>query len=315
MSKNSEFDVIDHYFKRHYDVNQGVIVPSGDDGAIVRVPAGHDLVVSTDSMVLGTHFTSKTPAVDVGHKLLAINLSDIAAMGATPLWASVGLTLPDVNKTWLAGWCEGFFKLADEYQVAVIGGDLTRGPLCMTVTIHGAVKPQQAMLRTRASPGDLIFITGTLGDAAVAYQQLTVPSDHQPYFNQALNRPNPLVKFGQQLALISRCCIDISDGLVQDLSHLCKASQVGAQLNIHQLPVSPLLKATIENKLISQWAATSGEDYQLCFTLHKNQQQKLYAIAKRNDIDVTQIGTINDSQRITDENNNALTLAGWDHFP
>ena len=285
-----EFQLIRHYFAGLTAGSEGVLLGIGDDAALLALPAGHELVVTTDTLVAGRHFPEKTRAVDIGWKALAVNLSDLAAMGATPRWFTLALTLPEQSADWLAGFSEGLKALADLHGVALVGGDTTRGPLSITITAMGLVRSGTAMRRDGAVEGDLICVTGSLGDAALALRQLGEGSaDHS--LRRRLDRPTPRVEAGQILAEWGMAAIDLSDGLAGDLNHILVASQVGAELRADRLPQSPaFIRAAPQDSLALQ--LHGGDDYELCVCLRGEDFQaaepKLAALG----VPLTRIGVI-----------------------
>lgn len=274
-----EFDLIKHYFATQCEHRRDVVHGIGDDAAIVSVPRDSELAITTDTLVAGVHFPEATQPYDIGYKSLAVNLSDLAAMGAAPAWVTLSLTLPEANEDWVQAFCEGFFTLANRYQVQLIGGDLTRGPLSVTVQALGLVPRQQAILRSGAKPSDLIYVTGTLGDAGLALSSLSQNVSVSPVYQRALldklNRPEPRLATGECLRGLASAAIDISDGLAADLSHILQASQVGAHLYVDKLPLSEALTKTLSAEEAIALALTAGDDYELCFTLPEDKRVTL----------------------------------------
>lgn len=321
MTRN-EFDLIRDYFARQPVNRRDVALGIGDDCAITEVPDGCQLVVTTDTLVEGTHFLPSASASDVAHKALASNLSDLAAMGAMPAWCSLALTLPDSDEAWVAGFCQGFSALAEHFQVQLIGGDTTRGPRSITMTLHGHVPKGQVLTRSGAQPGDWIYVTGSLGEsqAGLAYV-LGKPIVDEARANSLINRhyrAQPRVAAGQALRGIASAAIDISDGLYADLTHILKASDVGAQIEVTRLPISERLLAEVDSETAAQkMALTSGEEYELCFTVPEMHRGTLDTALKHSGIKVQRIGQIN-SNRTLELVAQGLTLdwtlAGWDHF-
>ncbi len=311
----NEFALIQQFFNQHPVQRPDVVRSIGDDCAIVTVPFDKQLAISTDTLVSGVHFFPDMPAIDLGYKALAVNLSDLAATGATPAWALLALTLPKANTTWLQAFSQGFFELAERYHVALIGGDTTRGPLTITVHIHGFVSPRCALTRSGAKPGDEIYVTGTLGDAGLGLQLLQTPAAHpqRDYFISRLYRPTPRVEAGQALCHLASAAIDISDGLAADLTHILERSQVGATLFATQLPLTG--EHTHENILR---ALTAGDDYELCFTVPSEKKPLLLQAMKALNCPITCIGYIDDKHTLTvlDEHQQIfpLTSKGFDHF-
>lgn len=263
-----EFDLI-QYIKSQTSIDSSVVLGIDDDAAVVNVTENHHLVVSTDTLVYGKHFNDTATAEQIGHKSLAVSLSDLAAMAATPRWATLNLTLPEIDMPWMEGFVRGFLKLANKYQVNLIGGDTTQGPLSITVTVFGEVKKDNYLSRSKAQRGDLIAVTGEIGSAAYAL--------YNPYSKLAdcLHTPEPQLYISQQIKSFAHACIDISDGLLADLGHICKQSGVGAKLSLEQIPVNPIVKNN-NPEWINQ-ALSGGDDYQLCFTFSAEDLDKLPA--------------------------------------
>lgn len=260
-----EFDLIGRIARRaghRDDVRLGI----GDDAAVLRLAPGHELVVTTDVLNAGVHFPPDTAPSDIGWKALAVNLSDLAAMGAQPLWITLSLTLPQPDDAWLDAFLDGLFDLAAQHAVMLVGGDTTRGPLAVGMTAMGCVPQGAALRRDGARPGDDVWVTGTLGDAAAALQHWHSGVDGDAALRLRLDRPQPRMAFGVALRGLASACIDVSDGLVQDLGHIGRASGVGAEVWLDALPASAaLLRATMpEQRHALQ--CSGGDDYELCFT-------------------------------------------------
>jgi thiamine-monophosphate kinase len=261
----SEFDIIARYFTPASVGRDDVLVGVGDDGAVLEVPAGLVLVVSTDTLVRDVHFSDDYSPGDIGYKALAVNLSDLAAMAAQPAWATLALTLPRADEGWIADFARGFFDLAEAHGVALVGGDLTRGPLTITVCVYGFAPTGLSLRRSGACPGDEIFVTGTLGDAALCLADL--PSPHRAYLETRLRRPTPRVAEGLSLRGLASAGIDLSDGLAADLGHLLIQSGCGATVYLERLPLSPALRAVDDPDRRRALALAGGDDYELCFTV------------------------------------------------
>lgn len=266
-----EFDIIRQFFELKTIARTDVSIGIGDDAAIVSVPQHHELAITTDTLVAGVHFPISTSAYDIGYKALAVNLSDLAAMGATPAWITLSLTLPDANPSWLKQFSDGFFTLAQQYQLQLIGGDLTHGSLSVTIQAFGFVPKGKALTRSHAKPGDLIYVTNTLGDAGLALQSLEnkLTSNIDP---TKLNRPEPQILTGEKLLGIAHSAIDISDGLAADLGHILERSAIGASVDVESLPFSAQMKASVSLDKAIQLALTAGDDYELCFTVPENKK-------------------------------------------
>lgn len=265
-----EYALIQRYFQNltatRADVRRGI----GDDAAVLAVPAGHELVVSTDTLINEVHFPAATLPADIGFKSMAVNLSDMAAMGAEPCWVTLALTLPAAEPGFLEPFCTGFAESAQAYHVALVGGDLTRGPLSVTVQIMGTVPAGSALLRSGARPGDQIWVTGELGSAALGLAVLRGRHcGNAPGLDacvRRLNRPAPCVQAGLLLRGVASAAIDISDGLLTDLGHVLRASGVGARVELSCIPMGVALSALPDESARWQYALAGGDDYELCFT-------------------------------------------------
>jgi len=266
----TEFDIIRRYFTRQPVNREEVLVGVGDDAAVLRLPPGRELLICMDTLVAGVHFPLATPAAAIGHKALAVNLSDLAAMGAEPAWATLALTLPEAGPEWLEAFASGFFALAGRHGVQLIGGDTTRGPLSVTVQAHGFVPPGQALRRVGAKPGDRIYVTGTLGDAGLA---LRLPESASAGLRARLDYPEPRLEAGRLLCGLATAAIDISDGLLADLGHLLEGDGLGASLQIDELPRSTGFITTLQglDSAAPEWyyelPLSGGDDYELCFSV------------------------------------------------
>lgn len=287
----NEFDIIHRFFDRPGS-DENIMLGIGDDAAIVHVPQGQELAMAMDTLIHGVHFPESTAADDIGWKALAVNLSDLAAMGAEPCWATLSLTLPVADESWLQAFAEGFFELADKYRVSLIGGDLCRGPLTVTVQAHGLVPAGQAITRHGAIPGDLIYVTGHLGDAGYALAPAAAGSSDYDYFRERLDRPQPRVRTGVALRGIASSAIDLSDGLAGDIRHIMKASYCGAVIEAGRLPLSEPLRSAVDEETGRRLALTSGDDYQLCFTVSANQARTLESRMASIGETVKQVGEI-----------------------
>ena len=317
----SEFQLIQRYFPpqpRRDDVLLGV----GDDAALLRVPPGMELALSVDMLVAGRHFPQQTGARAIGHKALAVNLSDMAAMGAEPAWASLAISLPEADEDFVSAFAEGFMALADQYGVALVGGDTVRGPLCISVQIQGLVPAGQALTRSGARPGDAIYVSGFPGDAGAGLALVQgrlqgVGEAAASVLRRALDYPAPRVELGIALRGIASAAIDISDGLAADLGHILQASGHGAELVLEALPVSGALKQALPEQA-QQWAMAlhAGDDYELCFTVPPARCTEL----EEGEWPCTlqRIGTVVASPgiRFIDPQGAAVTVdaAGFDHF-
>ena len=261
----AEFDLIER-IRQRVASRGDVVLGIGDDAALLQVPAGMQLVVAMDTLNSGVHFPPETAPADIGWKALAVNLSDLAAMGALPAWCTLSLSLPDADAGFVDGFLDGFLALASPHDVALVGGDTTRGPLSVCVAMHGVIEPGTALCRAGARVGDEVWISGTPGDAAGALAQWQAGVAIDPALRARLDRPTPRVSLGRALRGIATSCIDISDGLLADLGHVCKASAVGARVDVDALPASQALRNCFDADARRRLQATGGDDYELCFT-------------------------------------------------
>ena len=317
----SEFDLIARYFTRpvrHSALTLGV----GDDCALLQPRADHELAISTDMLVEGRHFFSDADANALGHKALAVNLSDLAAMGAEPLAFTLALALPSIDENWLSAFSKGLFALADQHNIALIGGDTTKGPLTMSITVFGDIPTGQALRRSQAKVGDDIWVSGTLGDARLALSAMQgklVLETHA--FNQAavhLHRPIPRIALGMALRDVAHAAIDISDGLLGDLQHVLKQSNVGATLHADDLPLGEILKSTQTTTVCHEFALNGGDDYELCFTAPTTKREAVHHAANIANTVVARIGQITAAREINILNAAGEALAissnSYDHF-
>lgn len=288
-----EFELIATYFLRP-DAPADVIEGIGDDGAVLRPPPGMDLVTVVDTLVGDVHFpagSDETSARSVGHRSVAVNLSDIAAMGALPRWMTLALTLPDATEEWLRLYAEGLHRIAGEHGVTLVGGDTTSGDcIVSTVQITGFVEPGRAIYRSGARPGDTVYVTGTVGDAAAGLHLLEQPkpqvSESHDFLQDRFRFPTPRVAVGQELANFASAAIDISDGLYTDLGKLLAASGAGATINLDRLPLSAALRACFNVDRQRRFALSGGDDYELCFTCARDLPPEIAGVP------VTAIGTV-----------------------
>ena len=289
----SEFDLIRRFFTRP---TPGAELGIGDDAALLRMGIGMELAVSTDMLVSGTHFFSDADPFMLGHKVLAVNLSDMAAMGAQPRWATLALSLPDVNEPWLQQFSDGFFALAQQHGVELVGGDTTRGPLNLCLTIMGEVPNGAALRRSGAQLGDDVWVSGKLGDAALALAHLQgkVQLSAADFLAcaPALHQPTPRVALGLVLRGVAHSAIDISDGLLADLGHILECSSVGAAIDFDKLPVSRALRPRLEQELGKRCVLAGGDDYELCFAVPAAHRGAVENISRRLDLPLTCIGAI-----------------------
>jgi thiamine-monophosphate kinase len=315
----SEFDLIARYFTRPA---RHTVLGVGDDAALVRVAEGKELVVAADMLLAGRHFFHEDDAVSVGHKCLAVNLSDMAAMGATPRWALLSIALPEADERWIKAFSQGLFALADAHGVALIGGDTTKGPLTISVTIMGEVERGKALRRSGAKVGDDVWVSGTVGDAALALaylkrQVVLAPHDAAALLPR-LHMPAPRVKLGQKLLGVAHSAIDISDGLVADLGHILAASEVGVEIGFDALPLSAGVQAYLAQPAAREAVLAGGDDYELCFTAAPKHRAELETLGRRLKLRLTRIGAITRKKglHLHDAQGRAVTWEhkGFDHF-
>lgn len=287
----NEFGLIDKYFAwENFDLSGG-----GDDCALISITEHQKLATTVDTLIAGVHFPVNTSAVDIAHKALAVNLSDLAAMGATPNYFTLALTLPNIDEQWLEHFSSALKAFAKKYNIQLIAGDITKGVLSITINATGIIKKDQVLLRSGAQRGDSVFVSNTLGDAALAWQQIQNQQTPSAPLLQQFNCPQPQIKLGQALLGVANSCIDISDGLQQDLSHILTCSKVGASIDLDALPLSTEVAEYITDT--GDWcvALAGGDDYELCFTVPESQLDVVQSIEKKLDIFLTKVGVITTS--------------------
>jgi thiamine-monophosphate kinase len=315
----SEFDLISRYFTR---APRHTVLGVGDDAALLSVTPGNELAASTDMLVEGVHFFPDVDPRALGHKALAVNLSDLAAMGAVPRWAMLSLALPDVDATWLEGFSRGFFALADKHGVDLIGGDTTRGPRNICVQIMGEVGQGKALRRDGARIGDDIWVSGQLGDAAAAvahrHGELNLEPAALERCRTRLDWPTPRIALGQELGALAHSAIDVSDGLLGDLAHICERSGVGAQVEFSAVPCSADLRPLRDQERVGRAILAGGDDYELCFTAAPGIASEIEALSVTLDIALTRIGRIVNGKEVAVLDAAGRPLAvkdkGFDHF-
>ena len=318
----SEFELIKQLANAQSIQRSEVVLGIGDDAAVLDIPEGHELVVSTDTLNVGVHFPKDTSAHNIGYKSLAVNLSDLAAMGAEPLAVNLSLSLPDSDTQWIKYFSEGFFSLAAIHNMQLIGGDTTRGPLSISVTIFGMVPKGQAICRSAAIAGDFIYVTGSLGDAGAALLgmmgELKLNGPQQRQLNEKLNQPQPRVAIGRALRGIANSCIDISDGLSADLGHILQQSHLGATLYVDQLPLSNTYQEIFDLAGGWQLPLNAGDDYELCFTVSESNLQQLETVISSFEVPITCIGAVESKAGLhllmPDGLTQTIEPKGYDHF-
>ncbi|UXY09963.1 thiamine-phosphate kinase [Kosakonia sp. ML.JS2a] len=318
-----EFSLIARYFDRVRHSRRDVETGIGDDCALLNVPEKQTLAISVDTLVAGNHFLPDIDPADLAYKALAVNLSDLAAVGADPAWMTLALTLPDADDAWLQAFSDSLFEQLSYYDMQLIGGDTTRGPLSMTIGIHGYVPVGRAMKRDGAKPGDWIYVTGTPGDSAaglaILQQRLVVKNrEDAAYLRQRHLRPTPRLLHGQALRNLASSAIDISDGLISDLGHILHASGCGARVDLDLLPYSDAFRRHVEKEQGLRWALSGGEDYELCFTVPELNRGALDVAIGHLGVPVTCIGQMSadiDGLHFTrDGKPVTLDMKGYDHF-
>jgi thiamine-monophosphate kinase len=319
-----EFELIARFFLRA-DASprdrSGVILGIGDDAALLKLPKGTDLVAAVDTIVSGRHFPEGSDARSVGHRALAVNLSDLAAMGATPAWATLALTLPGADPQWLQGFSAGLLDLADANAVALVGGDTTRGPLTVSVQLLGHAPHGAALRRGGAQPGDLLVVSGTLGDAGAGLMFATAPpatpSRDVMELIQRFEFPSPRVQLGVSARGLASAAMDISDGLAGDLPKLARASGLAAHVTVERLPISAALRAVASAEQAREWALCAGDDYELLLAVPPKRYPDLQAAAHRLNLTLTAIGELRSGSGVTWSLNGehfAPSAAGYEHF-
>ncbi|MCC7096404.1 MAG: thiamine-phosphate kinase [Thermomonas sp.] len=312
-----EFDLIAR-IRQRAGLREDVVLGIGDDCALLSPPAGMQLAVTTDTLNCGVHFPEETAPFDIGWKALAVNLSDLAAMGARPAWCTLSLSLPEAEAGFVDGFLDGFLTMAQRHDVAIVGGDTTRGPLSISVAALGFIGPGQALRRDGARAGDDIWVSGTLGDAAAALAQWQANAPIDLALRARLDRPTPRLELGRALCGIASACIDVSDGLLADLAHVCDASGVGAELQLEALPASAALDAAFDLGTRRQLQATGGDDYELCFCAQAVHRAQVEAIARDIGTPVKRIGQVTEGCRVIVRSSQGETWlppsAGYVHF-
>lgn len=315
----SEFELIHRHFTRP---TRQTLLGVGDDAALLTVSPGMELAISADMLVAGTHFLADADPYQLGWKSLAVNLSDMAAIGALPKWATLAIALPAANESWIGCFAQGFFACAERYQVDLIGGDTTRGPLAISVQIMGEVASGKGVLRSGAKIGDEIWVSGTLGSAALALAALqeryALSADELDACLPALNMPQPRVELGLLLHLYANSAIDISDGLLADLGHILQSSAVGAEISLRDIPCSKTVNVRLADKQIQQMVLAGGDDYELCFTAPARNHGEIARLAQIISLPLTQIGTVSAGRGLVvrDLDNQIIDMkeTGFDHF-
>lgn len=324
----SEFQLIQQFFQREQaeHPSAGVVLGIGDDCALLQIPPGKLLAVSVDTLVADVHFPADAAPELIAERALRTNLSDLAAMGADPLWFTLALTLPQADEDWLRAFSRGLFNCAREYGIALVGGDTTSGPLAITIQVMGACQPQHSLRRDGANVGDFVLVTNCVGDGAAALasiqQQYSFTDEHSAYLHDRFYRPVPRLQESQLIRDLASSALDISDGLAADLQHICNASDVGAVIYVEDLPLSPAVQSLLEQssadqQQIYQWALSGGDDYELCFTLAPEKMPELAMLIAQGKFNATVVGEITVGNAVNCELNGelfALPKRGYQHF-
>jgi len=316
-----EFNLIKRFFTEQVTNRKDVVLGIGDDCALIAPSERQHIAITTDTLVSGVHFPVNTSPRAIGHKSIAVNLSDLAAMGAEPTWISLALTLPEFNDQWLTEFCAGLFELCEYYNIQLIGGDTTQGPLSITVTAQGLVPIDTPLRRSGAKAGDWIYVTGELGDAALALKHLqgdiVIESSFVEQILTKLDYPKPRVLAGQSLREYASSAIDLSDGLISDLGHICNSSGVGANIVLDALPLSNILVDTLGLEQAIELALAGGDDYELLFTVSEDNKVGMETVLSNAGIPLTCIGQMNTSEKITttmDSKAISINVKGFEHF-
>lgn len=318
-----EFQLIQQFFQREQAEQpaEGVLLGIGDDCALLQIPAGQQLAVSVDTLVSGVHFPVDADPELIAERALRTNLSDLAAMGADPLWFTLALTLPQADEAWLRSFSRGLFACAREFGIALVGGDTTSGPLAITIQVMGATGPGQALRRDGANVGDFVLVTNTLGDGAAALAAIQARAsfkpEHNAYLRERFYRPVPRLRESHLIRGVASAALDISDGLVADLQHICTASDLGAVIDVENLPLSVALLGMDNRAQAYEWALSGGDDYELCFTVAPDKMADIAMLIAQGQLNATVIGEMVPGQGVICEYQGepfALACAGYQHF-
>jgi len=312
-----EFDIIRRFFSRSQFPSSGVVKGIGDDAAILHPESGYDLIAAADVLNEGIHFPKSTSPHAIGYKALAVNLSDLAAMGAEPLWFTMTLSLPEANEDWLSEFSRGLFEIADQFGISLVGGDTVKGPLSIGIHVLGRVPEGMALRRDGAKPGDKIYVSGNLGGAALALKRGSSGHSVDKDLQKKLDYPEPRIDLGRRLLGVANSCIDISDGLLADLCHILEVSSKGAEILAKSIPLSEFCQEIAQGS-VPDCALNGGDDYELCFTVPKEKSDELNKIISDSGIQITCIGEISGREKliIKDEElaGAGLRISGFNHF-
>ena len=316
----NEFGLIERYFNRGVN-DASVACGIGDDCAVLSMPGQAQLAISIDTLVENVHFPANADPEKIAERALCVTISDLAAMGAQPMWYTLALALPQADEKWLAAFSEGLHRKAAEFGCHLVGGDTTKGPLTITIQVHGTLEEGQMLTRGGASADELVCVTGPLGDGAAALavinNELDVGSAAFRYLMDRYYRPTPQIKAGLELVGVATSAIDVSDGLLADLGHICKASGIGADIDIDRLPVSDAVLTNAGAEEYTRWALSGGDDYQLCFTLPRDKESHLHTIASRLGSELFVIGETTRGDGVTCVKEGqpvSMKSSGYSHF-
>ena len=325
----TEFDIIDRYFTDISPKGEGVLLGVGDDCALLQPMANEQLAVTVDNLVMGRHFDDRVPVSEVAFKSVSVSVSDLAAMGAKPMWMTLSLTIAEADKDWLKAFSKGLAEALDNYQVALVGGNIAQGPTNIGTQLIGSVATGQAMTRSGARAGDLIYVSGSFGAESLGlqlhlnqWQTQELSAQEKSQLLHSWYRPMAQSRLGQQLRGLASSCIDISDGLLGDLQHILRSSDVGARLQLRDIPLYPYLNAMIENgseelAVIFERFVCAGEGYQLCFTVHPDKKKQVQQLSKRENVALSCIGVIEEQHGLRSYYENTLlnlNSAAYRHF-
>ncbi len=319
----NEFQLIEQFFESEQapSLSESVLLGMGDDCALLQMPVGKQLAVSVDTLVADVHFPKDAPANLIAERALRTNLSDLAAMGADPLWFTLALTLPQADEHWLREFSRGLFACAREFNIQLVGGDTTSGPLSVTIQVMGAIENKSTMRRDAANADDFILVTHTLGDGAAALavlqKKIVVSDDEQNYLHERFYRPKPRLREAGLICEIANAALDISDGLVADLQHICERSDLGAVIFVEDIPLSPVLKNLKDPQQAYRYALTGGDDYELCFTVSPENMPQIAMLIAEKQLSATVIGRMRSGSGVQCELDGEvfpIMHPGYQHF-
>jgi thiamine-monophosphate kinase len=318
-----EFQLIQQFFQREQAEQPaaGVLLGIGDDCALLQIPDGKQLAVSVDTLVAGVHFPVDADPELIAQRALRTNLSDLAAMGAEPLWFTLALTLPEADESWLRLFSRGLFACAKEYGITLVGGDTTSGPLSITIQVMGKIAPGKAIRRDGANAGDFILVTHCLGDGAAALASIQnhdlFTQEHAGYLHERFYRPVPRLNEAELIRDFASAALDISDGLVADLQHICDACDLGAVIDVENIPLSPAVQSLNKSQQAYEWALSGGDDYELCFTVSPEKMPEIAMLIAQGKLQATVIGEMIPGSSVVCEYDGEpflLQRTGYQHF-